>query len=50
MSSCAVVGYDPKRVEPISGLHTLAGYHQSSGGYLGQCGIRLRSLWNVSSV
>ena len=29
MSSCAAVGYDPKRVEPISGLHTLAGYRQS---------------------
>ena len=29
MSSCAVVGYDPKRVEPISGQHTLAGYRQS---------------------
>ena len=29
MSSCAIVGYDPKRVEPISGQHTLAGYRQS---------------------
>ena len=50
MSSCGVVGYDPKRVETISGQHTLAGYRQSSGGYLGQYGTRLRSLWNVSSV
>ena len=39
--------YDPKRVEIISGLHTLANYRQSSGGYLGQYGTRLRSLWNV---
>ena len=29
MSSCAVVEYDPTRVKPISGLHTLAGYRQS---------------------
>ena len=41
MSSCAVVEYDPKRVEIISGLHTLANYRQSSGDYLGQ--------WDTSS-
>ena len=43
MSSCAVVGYDPKRVEPISGQHTLAGYRQS---YL--WGLS-RAVWNASS-
>ena len=43
MSSCAVVGYDPKRVEPISGQHTLAGYRQS---YL--WGLS-RAVWGTSS-
>ena len=42
MSSCAVVGYDPKRVEPISGQHTLAGYCQS---YL--WGLS-RAVWDTS--
>ena len=42
MSSCAVVGYDPKRVEPISGQHTLAGYRQS---YL--WGLSL-AVWDTS--
>ena len=42
MSSCAVVGYDPKRVEPISGQHTLAGYRQS---YL--WGLS-RAVWDTS--
>ena len=43
MSSCAVVEYDPKRVEPISGLHTLAGYCQS---YLWGPS---RAVWDTSS-
>ena len=43
MSSCAAVGYDPKRVETISGLHTLAGYRQS---YL--WGLS-RAVWDTSS-
>ena len=43
MSSCAVVGYDPKRVEPISGQHTLAGYRQSHLWGLS------RAVWNASS-
>ena len=43
MSSCAVVGYDPKRVEPISGQHTLAGYHQSHLWGLS------RAVWDASS-
>ena len=42
MSSCAVVEYDPKRVEPISGLHTLANYRQS---YL--WGLS-RAVWDTS--
>ena len=42
MSSCVVVGYDPKRVEPISGQHTLAGYRQS---YL--WGLS-RAVWDTS--
>ena len=42
MSSCAAVGYDPKRVEPISGLRTLAGYRQS---YL--WGLSL-AVWDTS--
>ena len=42
MSSCAAVGYDPKRVETISGLHTLAGYRQS---YL--WGLS-RAVWDTS--
>ena len=42
MSSCAAAEYDPKRVEPISGQHTLAGYRQS---YL--WGLS-RAVWNTS--
>ena len=42
MSSCAAVEYDPKRVEPISGQHTLAGYGQS---YL--WGLS-RAVWDTS--
>ena len=42
MSSCAVVGYDPKRVEPISGQHTLAGYRQSHLWGLS------RAVWDTS--
>ena len=42
MSSCVVVGYDPKRVETISGQHTLAGYRQS---YL--WGLS-RAVWDTS--
>ena len=42
MSSCAAVEYDPKRVKPISGLHTLAGYRQS---YL--WGLS-RAVWDTS--
>ena len=42
MSSCAAVGYNPKRVETISGLHTLAGYRQS---YL--WGLS-RAVWDTS--
>ena len=42
MSSCAAVEYDPKRVEPISGQHTLAGYRQS---YLWGPS---RAVWNTS--
>ena len=43
MSSCVVVGYDPKRVEPISGQHTLAGYRQSH-----LWGLSL-AVWDASS-
>ena len=42
MSSCAAVGYDPKRVEPISGQHTLAGYRQSHLWGLS------RAVWDTS--
>ena len=42
MSSCAVVGYDPKRVETISGQHTLAGYRQSHLWGLS------RAVWDTS--
>ena len=37
------MGYDPKRVEPILGLHTLAGYHQSHLWGLS------RAVWDASS-
>ena len=42
MSSCVVVGYDPKRVETISGQHTLAGYRQSHLWGLS------RAVWDTS--
>ena len=42
MSSCVVVGYDPKRVETISGQHTLAGYRQSHLWGL------FRAVWDTS--
>ena len=42
MSSCAAAEYDPKRVETISGQHTLAGYGQS---YL--WGLS-RAVWDTS--
>ena len=42
MSSCVVAGYDPKRVETISGQHTLAGYRQSHLWGLS------RAVWDTS--
>ena len=42
MSSCAAVEYDPKRVETISGQHTLAGYRQSHLWGLS------RAVWDTS--
>ena len=42
MSFCVVAGYDPKRVETISGQHTLAGYRQ---GHL--WGLS-RAVWDTS--
>ena len=42
MSSCVVVEYDPKRVETISGQHTLAGYRQS------HLWGRSRAVWDTS--